>query len=108
MHNKYISFESDNKNGIHFPKVRTYSQLLLLIRAIAREQFGFDEIETVTVDADMRKDLEIDSLDIVEFLMTMEAEFNVNISQDDATGIRTLRNIADVIADQMDFPKVES
>ncbi|MCI5687051.1 MAG: acyl carrier protein [Emergencia sp.] len=53
------------------------------IRAIIMEQLDVEE-SMVTMDTNMMKDLEADSLDAVEIIMAIEDEFDIEIADEDA------------------------
>ncbi|MBK9231452.1 MAG: acyl carrier protein [Anaerolineae bacterium] len=59
------------------------------IKAIIVGQLGVDE-SRVTMDASFRKDLEADSLDLVELIMAFEEEFGGEISDEEAQTITTV------------------
>ena len=59
------------------------------VKAIIVEQLGVAP-EKVTTDADFRKDLEADSLDLVELIMAFEEEFGGEISDEDVQKINTV------------------
>lgn len=59
------------------------------VRNIIVEQLGV-EPEQVTPEASFRKDLEADSLDLVELIMAFEEEFGGEISDEDAQKITTV------------------
>jgi acyl carrier protein len=63
------------------------------VSAIIVEQLGVTK-EELAPNASFIDDLGADSLDIVEFVMAMEEEFDIEIPDDDAEKIQT---IADVI-----------
>lgn len=54
-------------------------------------------ISDIAEDKDVVKDLGADSLDIVEMLMTLEEEFSISISEDDAIDIKTVGDIVKII-----------
>lgn len=56
------------------------------LQAIVAEQLGVDP-EKVTPDAEFVQDLNADSLDLVELIMSLEEEFGVEISDEDAEKI---------------------
>lgn len=56
------------------------------VQAIVAEQLGVDP-EKVTPDAEFVQDLNADSLDLVELIMSLEEEFGVEISDEDAEKI---------------------
>ena len=53
------------------------------IRAIIMDQLNVEE-SMVTMDTNMMKDLEADSLDAVEIIMAIEEEFDIEIADEDA------------------------
>jgi acyl carrier protein len=60
------------------------------------EELGLDEA-TITVDADLEDDLEIDSLGVVELLMALEDAFGVKIPDEEAEDIRTVGETVDLL-----------
>lgn len=74
------------------------------VRTIIVEQLGVDE-EEVTSAASFVDDLNADSLDLVELIMSMEEEFSstdhpVEISDEDAEKIVTVQDAVDYIKDR--------
>ena len=66
------------------------------VKQIIVEQLGVDEGE-VTPSASFVDDLGADSLDIVELVMALEEEFNIEISDEDAEKIRTVKDVVTYI-----------
>ena len=66
------------------------------VKAIVVEQLGVDEAE-VTIDYTFIDDLGADSLDIVELIMAFEEEFNVEIPDDVAEKIKTVKDTVEYI-----------
>lgn len=74
------------------------------VRRIIVEQLGVEEEEVVPT-ASFVDDLNADSLDLVELIMTMEEEFSndtrtVEISDEDAEKIVTVQDAVDYIKDR--------
>jgi acyl carrier protein len=67
----------------------TYDQVYEQVKGIIVELLGVDA-EKVVPAADFRKDLEADSLDLVELIMRFEDEFHGEISDEDAQSIQTV------------------
>jgi len=59
------------------------------VKAIIIEQLGADATD-VTMEANFRDDLEADSLDLVELIMSFEEEFGGEISDEQAQTIVTV------------------
>jgi acyl carrier protein len=66
------------------------------IREKIAEQLGVATDE-VTAEASFIEDLGADSLDIVELVMALEEEFNIEISDEDAEKIRTVKDVVSYI-----------
>ena len=66
------------------------------VKAIDVEQLGVDEAE-VTIDSTFIDDLGADSLDIVELIMAFEEEFSVEIPDDVAEKIKTVKDTVEFI-----------
>jgi acyl carrier protein len=74
------------------------------VRRIVVEQLGVDE-EQVVPSASFIDDLNADSLDLVELIMSLEEEFSndgrtVEISDEDAEKIATVQDAVDYIKDR--------
>ncbi len=61
------------------------------LKKIIAEQLGVDESQIVP-GAHFSKDLNADSLDLVELIMSIEEEFGIEISDEDAEKIETVDN----------------
>ena len=68
------------------------------LKKIIAEQLSVSE-EEVTPDASFIEDLNADSLDLVELIMSLEEEFGVKISDEDAEKIRTVRDAMEYLTD---------
>ena len=66
------------------------------IKSIVAEQLGVDE-DQVTEDASFVDDLGADSLDTVELIMAFEEEFDIEIPDEDAQKIKTVKDVIDYI-----------
>ncbi|MBI4494277.1 MAG: acyl carrier protein [Chloroflexi bacterium] len=71
------------------------------LRKIIAEQLSVSE-EEVTADASFIEDLNADSLDLVELIMSLEEEFDVKISDEDAERMRTVQDALDYLHEHME------
>lgn len=65
------------------------------IRGIVSEQLGV-EMDEITMDTSF-ENLNADSLDIVELIMALEEEFDLEIPDEDAEKLTTIRAAVDYI-----------
>ena len=72
----------------------TYERL----KKIIVEQLGVDE-EEVTTEASFVEDLNADSLDLVELIMSLEEEFGMEISDEDAEKIQKVSDAVEYIGE---------
>jgi acyl carrier protein len=66
------------------------------VKGIIVEQLGVEE-EEVTLEASFTDDLGADSLDIVELVMAFEEEFGIEIPDEDAEKISTVKDAVNYI-----------
>ncbi len=62
------------------------------LKNIIVDQLGVAESE-VTKDAHFQDDLGADSLDIVEMIMALESEFGIEVSDEKAETLQTVRDV---------------
>lgn len=70
------------------------------LKKIIVDQLGVDESEVVP-SASFVEDLNADSLDLVELIMSLEEEFKVQISDEDAEKITTVQEAEDYIEEHL-------
>ena len=66
-----------------------YQKIIEIIQESQGEHF------VVTKELSLKDDLKADSVDLMEFILTVEDEFNIEISDED---IDELKNVSDVVA----------
>ncbi len=71
-------------------------EILTKLKPLIAEQLGVDESE-VKEDASFTDDLNADSLDLVELIMSLEEQFKLQISDEDAEKITTVGEAVDYI-----------
>ncbi|HFL8819533.1 MAG TPA: acyl carrier protein [Candidatus Azoamicus sp. OHIO2] len=70
------------------------------IKKIITEILDIDE-NKITESASLASDLNIDSLDNVEFIMALEEQFEIEIPDEDAEKILTVKDAVDYIHDKL-------
>ncbi|MGH2517813.1 MAG: acyl carrier protein [Ktedonobacterales bacterium] len=75
-------------------------EILAKLKPIVAEQLGVEESQ-VTEEASFTEDLNADSLDLVELIMSLEEQYKLQISDEDAEKITTVGEAVDYISDHM-------
>ena len=78
----------------------TTSSIHERVRKIIVDQLGVDEVEVVP-NASFVEDLNADSLDLVELIMSLEEEFKVQITDEDAEKITTVQEAEDYVEEHL-------
>ncbi|MEB3198697.1 MAG: acyl carrier protein [Candidatus Sericytochromatia bacterium] len=76
--------------------VASESEVFERIKKIVIERLDVSDA-SVTLDAGFTEDLGADSLDTVELVMAFEEEFNVEIPDEDAENIKTIRDAVNYV-----------
>jgi acyl carrier protein len=74
----------------------TREEVLEHVKSILVETLSVDE-DKVTEEARFQEDLETDSLDLVELIMTMEDKFAIKITDEEAAEIKTVGDAVDFV-----------
>lgn len=75
----------------------TRDEYAVKIKQIVAEQLNYD-IEKLSDDTLFVEDLNADSLELVELVMTLENEFDAEISEDDIENIKSIGDLADALS----------
>lgn len=75
----------------------TRSEAMDKIKAIIIEQFDVSP-ESITETMDLQKDLEADSISMMEFVLAIEEAFDIEVSDEDAEKIHTIGEALDYLA----------
>ena len=87
-------------------EVATREDIFEKLKKIIVEKLHVKE-EDVTLDACFTDDLGADSLDIIEFVMQLENYFGIEIPDEDAQNIVTVRDAVDYIANKLGISEDE-
>lgn len=71
------------------------------VRKVIAEQLGVDEAQ-VTPEASFVEDLNADSLDLVDLIMSLEEQFGLEISDEEAEKIKTVRDAMEYIEEHLE------
>lgn len=66
------------------------------IKEILKDTMDIDESK-ITLDAKLKENLELDSLDSVELIMSAEEEFGIEIPDEDVMNFKTVNDIVTYI-----------
>ena len=79
----------------------TNEELFNSIKQMIVDQLGVDE-DTITEDSSFVDDLNADSLDMVELVMAMEQEFDIEIPDDVAEKVSTVKDAVEYVQNLME------
>ncbi|MBM2810310.1 MAG: acyl carrier protein [Chloroflexi bacterium] len=71
------------------------------LRKIIADQLGVPE-EEVVPEASFIDDLNADSLEMVDLIISIEEEFGIQVSDEDAEKIKSVKDAMDYLSDHLD------
>ncbi|MGT2949595.1 acyl carrier protein [Streptococcus devriesei] len=74
----------------------TNSEIFAKLSALIKEQLHDEKLE-VTKETAFNDDLGVDSIALVEFIITLEDEFDLDIPDEDVEDIQTMGELADYL-----------
>lgn len=74
----------------------TKEDIILKTNDFLIDEFEVEE-EDISPDANLKETLELDSLDYVDLVVSVESNFNVKLTAEDFAGIVTLQDFYDLI-----------
>jgi len=81
---------------MEFKIMNTMNNIEDTVIEIAAEKLKIDKSK-ITLESDFIKDFKADSLDTVELMMEIEAKFGVDIADEEAAKIKTVKDVVDYI-----------
>lgn len=72
------------------------------VKRIVSEQLGIDEDE-ISEESMFAEDLGADSLDLVDFVLAFESEFDIEIPEEDVEAILTVKDAVEYIKERTDM-----
>ena len=66
------------------------------VKKLLSKQLGIKE-DKIKPESRIVEDLGADSLDVVELLMTLEDEFNISVTDEEAAGLKTVQDILNIL-----------
>lgn len=77
------------------------NQILDQVKDLMSQQFEIEPKE-ITLDTNFQEDLDADSIDLTEFILTLEDAFGKEIPDEDAVKIKTVSDAVNYIANHQD------
>jgi acyl carrier protein len=68
-----------------------------MIKSIIEDQLAISDPDKITLNTNLRDDLDADSLDAVEIIMAVEDEFDIEIPDDIAERFQTVGQIVEYL-----------
>jgi len=68
-----------------------------IIKSIIEDQLAISDPDKITLNTNLRDDLDADSLDAVEIIMAVEDEFDIEIPDDIAERFQTVGQIVEYL-----------
>ena len=96
----YSMYNDDIKEGDFRYHQCLKNIIIEKIKEILAEQLDADP-EEMTMDTKIAEDLEADSLDVVELLMSIEDEFEVEIPDEEIENLKTIGDVVEYIQNNM-------
>ena len=78
------------------------------VKDLIADQLDVDDKDSITESSSITDDLGADSLDVVDLVMALEAEFNVEIPEDQVENIKTVGDIVKYIEENQYFTKTQN
>lgn len=75
---------------------QTETKLLQQVTKLISNQVDIPQ-EQISLDSDFQADLGFDSLELVEFIMAVEEQFHIDVPDETASEIKTVRQAVDEI-----------
>ena len=76
------------------------NMILERLKAIVKEQLGVN-VDNVTLASRIKEDVGLDSLDVVEVLMSVEEERDVTFDDDEVADIKTVGDVVQLIQQKL-------
>ena len=76
-------------------------QILKQVKDLMSQQFEIEPNE-ITLDTNFQEDLDADSIDLTEFILTLEDAFGKEIPDEDAVKIKTVSDAVNYINEHQD------
>ncbi|KRL89052.1 acyl carrier protein [Lactobacillus kalixensis] len=77
----------------------TKEEILKDVKEIAQEELDVD-VDTITLDTNIKEDLDADSLDLFEILNELEDKYDLELDADENT--KTIGDLVDLVKSKMD------
>ncbi len=76
-------------------------EIFAKVRSLIADEFRVDE-DSITMDTSFEEDLGADSVDLVEFVMAMEDEFDIGeVEEDELSELKTVGACVSFLAEKM-------
>jgi len=92
----FKKFLSRRKEALARKEIKR-QELFIKVRGLLAKELEIDDIEKIQLTSKLQEDLGIDSLESVELIMAFEEMFNIEIPDEDAEKVLTVKEIIDYL-----------
>ena len=78
----------------------TQEEVYEKIKAVLVDEFEVDE-DSINMEANLFTDLELDSLDAIDLMVTLDKELNIEIKTEEMQDMRTIQDVHNFIVSAM-------
>ena len=72
------------------------NEILVAVKKVLIDEFEVEE-EKITLEASFYDDLELDSLDAIDLIVTLNNFYNIEVEPTESEEIRSIQNLIDIV-----------
>ena len=80
--------------------MKTKAEVEQWVAGLLAKQFDVPK-DAITLDAHLFEDLDLDSIDAIDFMVTLEEKGGVRVEEEDLRGLRFFRDLVELVAGKL-------